>query len=772
MTQSGQQHNSPAQFEQIQRDLCDSETKYRRLFEAAKDGILILILETGRISDVNPFLCGLLGFTAAEIIGKTVAEVSPFKDVFLNEVKLEQLQKIGYIRYENLPLETKDGRRIAVEFVCNVYESGGKKVAQCNIRDITDRNKAEQHLHLLGACVENLNDIVIVTEADPIDEPGPRIVLVNRAFERITGYSTAEALGRNPRFLQGPKTDKSVLDEIHQALSERRQIRRQLINYGKSGNEFCLDIDIVPIFDASGKCTHFAATERDISEGKKAEEKIVEQAAVLDKAREAILIRDPDGKILYWNKGAERIYGWTREEAVGRGCGELLYVEPREFEEVNRVAQAVGEWNGQVHQLAKDRRAITVDLGCTLIRDDDGRPKSVLAIGTDVTERTKVEVQLMRAQRMESIGTLASGIAHDLNNILAPILLSIAMLKTESDTPETTEILRTIESSAKRGADIVRQVLSFARGLEGVRVEVQPRKLLKELEAIIKDTFPKDIRLQFSIADGIWTLLADPTQIHQILLNLCVNARDAMPNGGSLIVSIKNCVLDEQYASVNIGVKAGRYVNLSIADTGTGIPPGIREKIFEPFFTTKDLSKGTGLGLSTVLAIVKSHGGIINVYSEVGQGSTFNVYLPASALQTGADESAAAEAVLPRGNGETVLVVDDEPSILSVTTRTLEKFGYQTLTATDGADALAIYAQHRNKIALVLADMMMPILNGTAMTIALTRINPRIKIIVASGLSKGDGPLKMLGSSVKGSLVKPFTAESLLRTIRAVLDEE
>jgi CheY-like chemotaxis protein len=317
----------------------------------------------------------------------------------------------------------------------------------------------------------------------------------------------------------------------------------------------------------------------------------------------------------------------------------------------------------------------------------------------------------------------------------------------------------------------VRQVLSFARGAEGERLEIQPKHLLKELEAIIRDTFPKDVRLHFLVDEPIWTILADPTQIHQVLLNLCVNARDAMPNGGSLSVSIKNCVLDEQYASINMGAKAGRYVKLCVTDTGTGIPPGIRDRIFEPFFTTKELNKGTGLGLSTVLAIVKSHGGFINLYSEVGQGSSFNVYLPASALSAYADEPAPAEAVLPRGKGELVLVVDDEPSILTVTTRTLEKFGYRTMTATDGADAVATYAQNKDKISIVLADMMMPIMDGMAMAVALTRINPNIRIVAASGLSKGDGPLRMLGSSIRGSLVKPFTAETLLTTIRDVLDQ-
>ncbi len=217
---------------------------------------------------------------------------------------------------------------------------------------------------------------------------------------------------------------------------------------------------------------------------------------------------------------------------------------------------------------------------------------------------------------MESIGTLAGGIAHDLNNILTPILMSIGILKTMSDKPEARSILDTIQVSARRGADIVRQVLSFARGLEGERIEVQPKHLLKDLESIIKDTFPKDIQLQFSIPCDTWTILGDPTQIHQVLLNLCVNARDAMPNGGSLSVSIENCVLDEQYVAMNLQAKVGRYVKISVTDSGTGMPSDLLDKIFEPFFTTKKLNEGTGLGLSTVLAIVKSHDGVINVYSE------------------------------------------------------------------------------------------------------------------------------------------------------------
>jgi CheY-like chemotaxis protein len=377
----------------------------------------------------------------------------------------------------------------------------------------------------------------------------------------------------------------------------------------------------------------------------------------------------------------------------------------------------------------------------------------------------------MRAQRMESIGTLASGIAHDLNNILAPIMMSIDILKSDSDSPQTTKILETIEVSAKRGADIVRQVLSFARGLEGQRIEVQPKHLLKDLENIIKDTFPKDIRLQFSIPNDTWTILGDPTQVHQILLNLCVNARDAMPNGGSLTVGVENCVLDDQYAAMNIQAKPGRYVIISVTDSGTGMPPGIVDKIFEPFFTTKELNKGTGLGLSTVMAIVKSHDGIINVYSEPGKGTTFKVYLPAMEHLPKRGRNSRKPASLPRGNGEMILVVDDEASILTITGQTLQAFGYQVLTATDGAHAVAVYAKHEKEIAVVLTDMMMPIMDGPAMIHALMRMNPAVKIIAASGLNANGNVAKVSGAGVKHFLTKPYTAATLLKTMRAILDE-
>jgi CheY-like chemotaxis protein len=350
-------------------------------------------------------------------------------------------------------------------------------------------------------------------------------------------------------------------------------------------------------------------------------------------------------------------------------------------------------------------------------------------------------------------------------------MMSIELLKEMAVTPESQNFLQTIEVSAKRGADIVKQVLSFARGVEGERVEIQPKRLLDDLENIIKNTFPKNIRLQFTISNDTWMILGDPTQVHQILLNLSVNARDAMPNGGNLTIGIDNCELDEQYAAMNLKAKAGRYVNITVTDSGTGIPQGILDKIFDPFFTTKEINDGTGLGLSTVMAIVKSHGGIINVYSETGKGTTFKVYLPATELSTEAQLKLTQQITVPRGKGETVLIVDDEASILTITSQTLKAFGYQVLTATDGAEAVAVYAENRNKIAVVLTDMSMPIMDGAGVIRALTKLNPGVKIIAASGLNANGDVAKVAGLPVKHFLAKPYTAGALLKAMRLILEE-
>ena len=739
-----------------------SELLYRRLFEAAQDGILILDGETGQVIDANPVMRDLLGYSREQILGRKLSEIVPFLGASASKITFAELQQADSLRHEGLLLETKGGQRVEVEFSSTSYLMGQRRVIQCNIRDITETKKNEESLNLFRSLMDRSPDAIEV-----VDPKTGRFLDVNDTACQKLGYSREEMLSLS---IFDVITSKYGAFSMEENVAEIRKNGFKIMEGGhrrKDGSTFPSEVNVQYIDLNQG---YLVAVVRDITDRKRAEAQIAEQASFLDMAQDAILVRDLEGNILFWNKGAERMYGWTGLEVVGRNIAKVLYPDPQKFLEVNGLAISKGEWYGELQHLTKDKQEITIEARWTLIRDNEGLPKSVLAINTDITERKKIEAQFMRAQRMESIGTLAGGIAHDLNNILAPIVMSIDLLKGMSENPQAKDILQTIEVSARRGADIVRQVLSFARGLEGQRIEVQPKHLLNDVESIIKDTFPKDIHLLFSIPDEPWLILGDPTQIHQILLNLCVNARDAMPNGGNLTISVENSVLDEHYAAMNIQAKPGRYVKISVSDTGTGIPRHLLEKIFEPFFTTKDISKGTGLGLSTVIAIVKSHEGIINVYSEVGKGTTFKLYLPAMESSCEARKELAEQNCFPRGNGEMILVVDDEASILNITCQTLQAFGYRVLTATNGAEAVAKYAQHRDEIAVVLTDMAMPVMDGPVTIHALLQINPAIKIIAASGLHASSSLTKESASDVRHFLTKPYTAATLLKTMRAILD--
>ena len=632
-------------------------------------------------------------------------------------------------------------------------------------REITERKRAEETIQQFPEIIESTDDAIISTSMDGT------ITTWNPAAEKMFGYSATEIIGRAVQILVPLNRPEENLDILARIERNERIHHFETVRLRKDGRPLDVSITISAIRGDEGNNRGISHIVRDITEQKRAEEQIAEQATFLNKARDAILARDLDGKVQFWNQGAERLYGWTSEEVVGRNVGDFLYAIPQKFTEVNGLTIRQGEWQGELQHLTKSGREITIEARWTLIRDNEGHPKSVLAINTDITEKKRIESQFMRAQRMESIGTLAGGVAHDLNNILAPIMMSIDMLKDLSERPEALAILDTIEASAKRGADIVGQVLSFARGMEGDRVEIQPKHLLKEVQNIIKDTFPKDIRIQVSFPKDSWTILGDHTQVQQILLNLCVNARDAMPNGGTLTINIENCVLDKQYAAMHIQAKPGRYVNINVTDSGTGIPPEILDKIFEPFFTTKPLNKGTGLGLSTVLAIVESHDGLVDVYSEPGKGTTFKVYLPATETSSAAHNEQVEEANLPRGHGETILLIDDEISILTITGQTLQTYGYRVLTASDGAEGVAAYAQHKNDIAIILTDMMMPVMDGTSTIRAVKRMNPAVKILAASGLKANGEAAEASGAGPDRFLTKPYTAGTLLKALREVLDE-
>ena len=387
----------------------------------------------------------------------------------------------------------------------------------------------------------------------------------------------------------------------------------------------------------------------------------------------------------------------------------------------------------------------------------------------ELEERQRTEQKLLRIQRLESLGILASGIAHDLNNILTPILMSVQLIEMQRhlDFERCRQPLKIIEDSARRGAAVVKQVLLFARGVEGERTLLQLRQIIGEIQQVVQATFPKSITVQTQIASTLWTVYGDTTQLHQVLMNLCVNARDAMPNGGTLSICAENLFIDEHYARMNLEAQVGPYAVMTIADTGVGIPPEVMERIFEPFFTTKSVGSGTGLGLSTVIGIVKSHGGFVNVCSEVEQGTEFKVYLPAvSGTETVADP----DTELPIGHGELVLVVDDELAIREIARTALETYSYKVLTAGDGIEAIALYAQHKYEISVVLMDMMMPAMDGATAIAVLQKMNPQISIIALSGLASNQKVAEAAGPGIKAFLSKPYTAKELLYTINGVLN--
>ncbi|MBD2773815.1 GAF domain-containing hybrid sensor histidine kinase/response regulator [Iningainema tapete] len=378
------------------------------------------------------------------------------------------------------------------------------------------------------------------------------------------------------------------------------------------------------------------------------------------------------------------------------------------------------------------------------------------------TAQKKLESQLFRSQRLESIGILASGIAHDLNNILTPILMTAQLLQTQIQDERSRHLLSIQVNNVKRGANLVKQVLSFARGIEGKRTNVQVRHIILEIKQILTETFPKSIEVCTDISSELWTVFGDPTQLHQVLMNLCVNARDAMADGGILTISAENLVIDEHYAKMNLDAQEGCYIVITVSDTGTGIPPEIINRIFEPFFTTKEVGKGTGLGLSTVIGIIKGYSGFVNVYSEVERGTRFKVYLKADEQK---EPQQAQQLQLIAGNGELVLVVDDEVAIRDTIKSTLEAYNYQVLTASDGIEALAIYAQYQQKINLVLLDIMMPSMDGMTTIRMLNKMNPHCKIIAMSGLESNAKIAQAINHGVKAFLSKPCTAKELLQTI-------
>ena len=608
---------------------------------------------------------------------------------------------------------------------------------------------------------ENVADLIAVLD------PSGRRIYNNPAYTAILGEAGTD-----------PGTDS--FGDVHPEDRERvKQIFQETVRTGvgqrteyrflrNDGTIRYIESQGSVVRDGAGSVVNVLVVARDITERKQAEERIREQASLLDKARDAICVTDLVQRITYWNASAESLFGWSNVEAVGQNVQTLLFNQDavRHQDAMKRLF-AEGSWEGELRLQDKSGGSVIVESRWTLVSDNRGQPRSILLINTDITERKRLEVQFLRAQRMESIGTLAGGIAHDLNNVLTPILVASQVLQAhapDADRP----LLETIEKSAIHGAALIKQVLLFARGAEGEHSPLQVRHVITDMERLLKETLPKNISIGARVDRDLWLVKGDATQLNQVLMNLCINARDAMPAGGSIEVIASNFKPDEVFWQVHPEVQPGPLVLITVSDTGTGIPPNVLERIWDPFFTTKEVGKGTGLGLSTVMGIVKGHRGGVNVQSQLGSGTRFEIYLPAVPMESPA-KAGSERPEMPQGEGQGILVVDDEPYIRDVIGTMLRYCGYKPFKAGSGSAGIELYQRHRDEIDLALVDMMMPGLDGAATMRHLRELDPNLILIAMSGMLENAafGP----GSGLENIelLRKPITTDTLLTSIATAL---
>lgn len=636
-----------------------------------------------------------------------------------------------------------------------------RKVAERALRDSEEALRQSQ------------NHYQTLTEASPVgifrtDAQG-NYVYVNRQWCEMTGIALEQALPCDPSSALHSDDCARVLETWETALRAGLPFRLEFRLQRPDGTILWVFGQALPERNKDEGVVGYVGTITDITDRKLAQQQVREQAALLDVTTDAILVRSMNGQILFWNKGAETLYGWSSEDAIGQDADQLLYQdELKDSKEIHQCLMCEGSWKGERKQVTRAGQSITVMSRWSLVTDEKGHPNAVLTVNTDITQSKRLEDQFLRAQRLESIGTLASGIAHDLNNVLTPIygvayLLPIQLPTVDEKIQQQFEILK---NSAKRASEIVNQVLLFAKGKEGERRPLQIRHLIKEIRSFVHKTFPNSIKVSVNVPQDMWLVKGDETQLHQVFMNLFVNARDAMPDGGKLTISSTNLQLDQAFVSNHIDAQAGPYVLVTVADTGVGISPDKLDRIFDPFFSTKQAQGGTGLGLSTVHGIIKSHGGFITIYTEVGKGSQFKVYLPA----TDSGERVEQENISsPSGQGECVLVVDDDAPIRDIAQSVLSIHNYKVLVATDGIDALAQYTEHKSDIKVVLMDMTIPNLDSATAIQVMQKINPQVKIIAVSGLPGNEQIALTLGESVKTFLPKPYDSSALLVAIHNVL---
>ncbi len=762
-----------AEHKRAEEALKSSEERYRAVFETASVGI-DLVDEKGRFVEVNDALAQMLGYSKDELLNLTILDVTHPADIDASRDKHDMLVagELDSYRFEKRYIR-KDGQVLWADVSVSAIldPAKGYKATTGVILDITVRKRSEEIIR------ESEQRFRRFYEQSPsayqsLDAEG-NILEVNSAWLRELGYDREEVIGKwFGDFLAGD--GPALFREFFEQFKARGQVHGvEFEMKRKDGDTITVSLAGRIGRDEKGEFLQTLFVFTNVTERVRGEAERKRLAAAIEQADETVVITDSEGVILYVNPAFEKVTGYTREEAIGQnprilksGRHDLMF-----YEQLWNTIKEGKVWSGSLINKKKDGRIYHEEATISPVKDEWGKITNFVAVKRDVTANLELSRQLVQAQKMEAIGTLAGGVAHDFNNLLTVMLGYSELLLADEDLPaQYRDDLTKINQSAKSGADLVQRLLMFSRKTE---INPQPLNLntrIEQLQKMLSRTIPKMIEIRLALADDLAAINADPTQVDQVLMNLAVNARDAMPEGGALTIQTQNITLDESYADSHLGAKPGRYVLLSVSDTGNGMDKETLQHIFEPFFTTKRPGEGTGLGLAMVYGIVKQHGGHIMCHSEPGRGTTFKMYFPAPA----SDEELRRdqmEAPAP-GGSELILIVDDEKPIRELGSRIFTNAGYKVITASNGNEALDVYKARGGEIALVILDLIMPEMGGEQCLESLLSIDPSVKVVIASGYAARGKTKHAIESGAKGFVSKPYEIRQVLAVVRAVLDEE
>jgi PAS domain S-box-containing protein len=617
----------------------------------------------------------------------------------------------------------------------------------------------------LASIIGSAIDAIVVADSEQ------RVSLFNPAAERMFRCHAADAIGRPMEDFLPAELLATLPIKAGSSVTPLPKVLRDPF-YGRrtDGPRFPIEASLSRA-EAGGRY-FLTAVVRDITERERTAAKIREQADLLDQANDAISVRDTYGCIVYWNQGAERLYGWSALEAMGAGPpGTLDAASFVSYREAHAIVSRTGEWEGEIQHVRKNREEVIVTSRWSILRGPDGKRKGTLVIDSDATEKKRLESQYLHSQKMETVGTLAGGVAHDFNNLLTIILASSELLLTRPDfgSEESGDLVAIIHRAGERGATLVRQLLAFSRQQAASPRVLDLNQVVREAERMLSRLIGGDAELIAILEPNLGLVKIDPGQIEQVIVNLVVNARDAMPNGGLVTIETQNVSFDAAKANRQIALQ-GEYVSISVKDTGHGMDEQTRQRAFEPFFTTKEVGAGTGLGLSTVHGIVQQAGGAVSMNSQLGAGTTINVFLPRT-KDPGPTESALRSIEIPRGT-ETILVAEDDQDVRAMISLTLRANGYTVLEATNGHEALTIGMSHPSTIHILVTDVIMPRMRGSEVADRLKQLRPELKVLFLSGYTRlgalGNRPVE----SSSAFLQKPFTRAALAQRIRRILDSE